>query len=66
MKQKTLHALDGISEEYIKPLEVSSKPLASERVVSFPQIKIYIRRETGIYHQFGGDLNEIKDRESIE
>jgi hypothetical protein len=34
----------------------------------FPQIK-RIRQEggeTGIHHQFGGDFNEIKDREYIE
>jgi hypothetical protein len=64
MKQKTLHALDGISEEYIKPLEASSKPLASERVVSLPQIKKTRQEggETGIYHQFGRDLNKTKDR----
>ena len=66
MKQKILYILIDISEEYLKPLEASSKPLASERVMSFPQIKKHPRREIGIYHQFGDNLNEIKDMEYIE
>ena len=45
MKQKTLHALDGISDEYIKPLEVSSKPLAHEMMMSFSKYQNFIYEE---------------------
>jgi hypothetical protein len=66
MKQKILHTLDDISEEYIKSWEVSSKPLASQRVVSFPQIKKLARGEREIYHQLYLDLTGTKGRECIE
>jgi hypothetical protein len=58
--------LDNTLEQYIRALEESDQSLAHDRAVSFPQSKKTPQEEgdTGIYHQFGGDLNETKDRES--
>ena len=56
--------MNNTLEQYIRALEESDQSLAHDRAVSFPQSKKTPQEEgeTGIYHKFEGDLNQIKDR----